>query len=167
MAGFPLRRLRKQGIRLADGSVVAFPYMPRVADLPPGWQRFSTADKIKHLLHTRLDQAYEILSWPVADLDLRRCYLQLQVMRVVMKIAGTAHHDGSLDREIAHELGREKALARMVSELPSLAAPRRPSPVRGNPGPGGEGCLKMRPASETARNFRNTGGHEGASRQHG
>jgi hypothetical protein len=36
MAGSPLNRQRKAGIRAADGSVIAFPYMPRVADLPPG-----------------------------------------------------------------------------------------------------------------------------------
>jgi hypothetical protein len=42
MAGSPLKRARKQGVRLADGSIVAFPYMPRVADLPPGWRHFCT-----------------------------------------------------------------------------------------------------------------------------
>lgn len=34
MAGSPLKRARKQGIRLDDGSVVAVPRTPRVADLP-------------------------------------------------------------------------------------------------------------------------------------
>jgi hypothetical protein len=37
MAGSPLKRARKQGIRLDDGSVVAFPCMLRVAELPRGW----------------------------------------------------------------------------------------------------------------------------------
>ena len=126
MAGSPRKLARKQGVRLDDGSVIAFPYMPRVADLPPGWQRFSTADKIKHLLRMSLDQACEILSWPIAELDPPRGLLQVQVIRVVVKIAGPALRDGSLDREIARDLESEKALARMVSELPSLTAPPRP-----------------------------------------
>jgi len=33
MAGSPLRRQRKLGVRQKDGSIIAFPYMPRVADL--------------------------------------------------------------------------------------------------------------------------------------
>jgi hypothetical protein len=36
MAGSLLKRARKQGFRLEDGSVIAFPDMPRVAELPPG-----------------------------------------------------------------------------------------------------------------------------------
>jgi hypothetical protein len=50
MAGSPLKRMRNAGIRLEDGSVIAFPYMPRVADLPPGWRHFTTAQKIDHLI---------------------------------------------------------------------------------------------------------------------
>jgi len=46
MAGSPLKRARKQGVRLDDGSIVAFPYMPRVRDLPPGWRHFSPAAKV-------------------------------------------------------------------------------------------------------------------------
>jgi len=53
MAGSPLKRARKQGVRLDDGSIIAFPYMPRVADLPPGWRHFSPADKIKHQASAR------------------------------------------------------------------------------------------------------------------
>jgi hypothetical protein len=34
MAGSPLGRQRKLGVRLEDGRVIAFPRMPRVADLP-------------------------------------------------------------------------------------------------------------------------------------
>ena len=48
MAGSPLKRARKQGVRLDDGSVIAFPRMPRVADLPPGWRHFSAGQKIGH-----------------------------------------------------------------------------------------------------------------------
>jgi len=60
MAGSPLKRVRKQGVRLDDGSIVPFPYMPSVADLPPRWRHFSTAEKIEHLIG--LDRCDEILS---------------------------------------------------------------------------------------------------------
>jgi hypothetical protein len=35
MPGSPLKRQRKVGIRADDGSVIAFPYMPRAAELDP------------------------------------------------------------------------------------------------------------------------------------
>jgi hypothetical protein len=65
-----------------------------------------------------LDQARDILSWPRAELDPLRRSQQVQVIRIVVKIAGTALLDGSLDREIVGERERDAALARMVSELP-------------------------------------------------
>jgi hypothetical protein len=117
MAGSPLKRQRQLGVRADDGNVIAFPRMPRVADLPPGWRRFSTADKIKHLLGMSLDQAIHILSWPRAELDPLRLSLQVQVMRIIVKIAGKALLDGSLDREIARERERDAVLARLVSEF--------------------------------------------------
>jgi hypothetical protein len=86
---------------------------------PPGRRRFSTADKIKHLLGMSLDQVRDIVSWPRAELDPLRLSLQVQVTRIVAKIAGKALLDGSLDREIVRERERDAALARMVSELPS------------------------------------------------
>jgi hypothetical protein len=63
MAGSPLKRQRKLGVRRQDGSIIPFPRMPRVADLPPGWRHFSAAQKIEHLIG--LDRCYEILSWRV------------------------------------------------------------------------------------------------------
>jgi sulfate permease family protein len=66
MPGSPLKRQRKQGVRLADGSIIAFPYMPRVADLPSDWRHFTTEQKIEHLIG--LDRWEEILSWgPVTE----------------------------------------------------------------------------------------------------
>ena len=62
MAGSPLKRQRKAGIRADDGSVIAFPYMPCVADLPRGWRHWSPAQKIEHPLDMSLDRAHEILS---------------------------------------------------------------------------------------------------------
>jgi hypothetical protein len=104
MAGSPLKRARKQGIRLEDGSIVAFPYMPRVADLPPGWRHFSTAQKIEHLIG--LDRCYELLSWPWAGLDPLRRSMQIQVIRVLLPIGIKALLDGSLGREAARERDR-------------------------------------------------------------
>jgi hypothetical protein len=50
MAGSPIKRMRKAGITdPVTGELVPFPYMPRVADLPPGWRYFTTAEKIEHL----------------------------------------------------------------------------------------------------------------------
>ena len=92
--------------------------MPYVADLPPGWRHFSTAEKIKHLLgKISLDQARDILSWPRAGLDPLRLSLRVQVMRIIFIIAGKALLDGSLDREIARERDRERILAEMIREF--------------------------------------------------
>src|SRR5262249_45901267 len=112
MAGTPLKRARKQGIRLADGSIIAFPYMPRVADLPPGWRHFSTAEKIEHLIG--LDRCEEIVAWgPIADLDPLRLSFQMQVMRVFLRIGLKAVLDGTLAREAVRERDRQ----RIVEEL--------------------------------------------------
>ena len=116
MAGSPLKRARKQGIRLEDGSVIAFPYMPRVADLPPGWRHFTAAQKIEHLIG--LDRCYEILSWrPITDLDPLRRSMQMQVMRVLLPIGIKAVLDGSLDRELTRERNRAAALDELHHKL--------------------------------------------------
>src|SRR6516164_3035831 len=113
MAGSPLKRARKQGVRLDDGSIVAFPYMPSVADLPPGWRHFTTAEKIEHLIG--LDRCEEILSWgrPITELDPLRLSFQMQVMRVFLRIGVKAMFDGSLDREAARERERDRLLSEM------------------------------------------------------
>ena len=84
MAGSPLKRQRRLGVRLEDGRVIAFPRMPRVADLPPGWRHFSVAQKIEHLIG--FDRAREILSWPMAGLDPLRLSFKVQVMHVILRI---------------------------------------------------------------------------------
>ena len=97
-----MKRARKHGIRLDDGRVVAFPYMPRVADLPPGWRHFSAAQKIEHLIG--LDRCYEVLSWGlITELDPLRRSFQMQVMRVLLPIGIKAALDGSLDRELERD----------------------------------------------------------------
>ena len=116
MAGSPLKRARKQGIRLEDGSVIAFPYMPRVADLPPGWRHFTSAQKIEHLIG--LDRCYEILSWgPITELDPVRRSMQTQVMRVLLPIGIKAALNGSLDRDLARERNRAAALDELHHKL--------------------------------------------------
>ena len=79
-----------------------FPLMPRVADLLPGWQYFTTAEKIEHLIG--LDRCDEILSWgPITELDPVRLTFQMQVMRILLRIGLKAALDGTLTREAARE----------------------------------------------------------------
>jgi hypothetical protein len=116
MSGSPLKRQRKLGVRAADGSIIAFPYMPRVAKLPPGWRHFSAAQKIKHLIG--LDRCYEILSWgSYAELDPLRRSFQMQVLRVLLPIGIKAVLDGSLDRDLALERNRAAVLEELDRKL--------------------------------------------------
>jgi hypothetical protein len=115
MAGSPLKRQRKLGVRAEDGSVIAYPYMPGVADLPPGWRLFSAAQKIEHLIG--LDRCYEILSWPRGELDPLHRSMQMQVIRVLLPIGIKALLDGTLGREAARERNRQESLARIDAAL--------------------------------------------------
>jgi len=110
MAGSPLKRQRKLGIRTEDGTVIPFPYMPHVADLPPGWRHFTTAQKIEHLIG--LDRCEEILSWgPITELDPLRLSFQMQVINVFLRISLKAALDGTLACEAARERERERILS--------------------------------------------------------
>jgi hypothetical protein len=116
MAGSPLKRQRKAGVRTEDGTVIPFPYMPGVADLPSGWRHFATAQKIEHLID--LDRCREILSWgSFTELDPLRRSFQMQMIRVLLKIGVKAMLDGSLGREAARERDRERILAEMARDL--------------------------------------------------
>ena len=121
MAGSPLKRQRKLGVRDEDGSVIAFPYMPRVAELPPGWRHWSPAEKVKHLLGMSIDRAYEIMSWPIAELDPFRLSVRMQVTRVVFMIGVKALLDGTLGREAARQRNRAAALERLTEALRARA----------------------------------------------
>jgi len=114
MAGSPLKRMRKAGVtHPVTGELIPFPYMPRVADLRPGWRHFTTAQKIEHLIG--LDRCDEILSWgPITELDRLRLSFQIQVIRVLLKIGVKAMLDGTLDREAACERNREHVLAKLA-----------------------------------------------------
>jgi hypothetical protein len=125
MAGSPLKRQRKLGVRAEDGSVIAFPYMPRVTELPPEWQHFGPAQKVEHLLNMSLDRAAEVLSWgPVADLDPQRLHLWLQVWRIVFMIGTKALFDGRLGRDAVRERDKERVLGELIDGFEQRAASR-------------------------------------------
>jgi hypothetical protein len=113
MAGSPLKRQRKAGTGADDGSVIAFRYMPRVADLPRGWRHWSPAQKIEHLLGMTLEDMAEILSWPIAELDAFRLSVRMQVTRIVFMIGMKAMLEGKLGRE----RDRDRTLEKLSLEL--------------------------------------------------
>ena len=109
MPGSPLKRQRKLGARREDGSVIAFPYMPRVADLPPGWRHFSAAQKIEHLIG--LDSCYQILSMgSLVELDPLSRSMVRQVIRIMFSVCMKAALDGTLERDAARERNRQRVL---------------------------------------------------------
>ena len=120
-----MKKMRKAGvIDPVTGEFVPFPYMPRVAALPPGWRHFSTAAKIEHLIG--LDRAIAILSWgPIDKLDsLCRSY-QVQVLRIMLSIAVKAMVQGKLDSEAARERNRQEAIERFRQAMERAVADRR------------------------------------------
>ena len=121
MTGSPLKRARKQGVRLDDGSIVAFPYMPRVADLPRGWRHFSAEKKIEHLIG--LDRCHEVLSWPLDGLDPLRLSLKMQVIRIVLRVCMKAMLEGKLGRECDRDRVLEKLSPGLRTRLGDRAAP--------------------------------------------
>ena len=68
MAGSPLKRQRKAGIRADDGSVIAFPRLshPRAGLSHAQWRALSPGEKIERVFDMSLDDLYEIMSWPMA-----------------------------------------------------------------------------------------------------
>jgi hypothetical protein len=52
MASSPMRRLRKTGILDQDDNLVTIPRLPSVAgsNKPPGWSRWSAAEKVEHFI---------------------------------------------------------------------------------------------------------------------
>jgi hypothetical protein len=121
MAGSPMRRLRKTGAQVANGEVIAFPRMPRIADLPRGWRHWSPAEKVERLLGMSLDRCCEILSWPSRELDPFRLSVQAQVSRVIFMIGIKALLDGKLGREAAREHNRAAVLKELGRKLAATA----------------------------------------------
>src|SRR5262245_10859820 len=131
MAGAPMKRMRKAGITdPVTGEVVPFPYMPRVAELPPGWRWFSTAEKVEHLLGMSLDRAAEILCWPLADLDPLRLSLWAQVWRVIFMVGTKAYLDGKLGCEATRERDGQRELDEAVRRFESAQQAERSAPNR-------------------------------------
>ena len=99
--------------------------MPRVAELPPGWENFGPAQKVEHLLNMSLDRAAEILSWgPVTDLHAHRLHVWLQVSRIVFVIGTKALFDGKLGRDAALERDRDRILGELIDGFEQRAASR-------------------------------------------
>jgi hypothetical protein len=69
-----MRKLRKTGAVDQDGNLVTIPRLPSVAgaNKPPGWNRWSPAEKAEHLLGLSLDRMRDYLSRPADGLDQRR-----------------------------------------------------------------------------------------------
>ena len=80
-----MRRLRKTGAVDQDGHVVTIPRLPSVAgsNKPPGWNRWSDAERVEHLLGMSLDRMHDYLSWSVNSLDPYRLAARTQIVRVI------------------------------------------------------------------------------------
>ena len=61
-----------------------------------------------------LDDLYEIMSWPIHELDQVHLSVRIQATRVVFTICVTAHLNGRLGREAAHERDRERILEELA-----------------------------------------------------
>jgi hypothetical protein len=68
-----MRRLRNTGAVDQDGNIVTISRLPSVtgSNKPPGWNRWSDAEKVEHLLGMSLDRMHDYLSWPADGLDVR------------------------------------------------------------------------------------------------
>jgi hypothetical protein len=88
MTGSPLKRQRKLGVRAEDASVIAFPRLthPRAGLSHAQWRALGPAEKIERLFGMSLDDLYEIMSWPIGDLDPFRLSVRMQATRVVFTI---------------------------------------------------------------------------------
>jgi hypothetical protein len=116
MAGSPLKRQRKLGVTAEDGGVIALPWLthPRAGLSHAQWRALGLAEKIERLFGVSLDDLYEIMSWPIGELDPLRLSVRMQVTRVVFMVGVKAMLDGKLSRDAARERDRERALGELV-----------------------------------------------------
>jgi hypothetical protein len=119
MAGSPLKRQRKLGGRTDGGSVINFPRLthPRAGLSYAKWRALGPAEKIERLFDMSLDDLYEIMSWPIGELDPFRLSVRMQATRVVFTICLKAVRDGRLGREAARERDRERVLEELLSRF--------------------------------------------------
>jgi hypothetical protein len=104
-----MRKLRKTGAVDENGNLVTIPRLPSVtgANKPPGWNRWSAAEKAQHLLDMSLDRMRDYLSWPADELDPHRLAAQTQVIRVIAVVAA----------KVGDEARRESDRERILEEL--------------------------------------------------
>jgi len=116
-----MRKLRKTAAIDQDGSVITIPRLPPVAgaNKPSGWDRWSDAEKVEHLLGLTLDRMHDYLSWSPGNLDPHRLAAQTQAVRVITMVAAKAGVEARRSRE------REQALQALVRDLPEGYRPRR------------------------------------------
>jgi hypothetical protein len=120
MTGSPLKRQRKLGVvRAEDGSVIAFPRLthPRAGLSHAEWRGLGPAEKIERLFGVSLDDLFEIMSWPIGELDPFRLSVRMQVTRVVFAICLKPMLDGKLGRDAARERDRQRMLAELARNL--------------------------------------------------
>ena len=123
MPGCPIRRARQSGARDANGAIIAFPRLsrPRAGLSHAQWRALSPGEKLERLFGMSLDDIYEIMSWPIGELDPLRLSVRMQVLRVVFPIGAKALLDGTLGREATRERNRAAALARVDEALRARA----------------------------------------------
>jgi hypothetical protein len=125
MAGSPLKRQRKLGVTAEDGGVIAFPRLthPRAGLSHAQWRALGPAEKIERLFGMSLDDLYEIMSWPIGELDPYRLSVRVQVTRVVFMLGGKAMLDGKLSREARRERDKERVLGQLIRGFDQSRAP--------------------------------------------
>jgi hypothetical protein len=91
-----------------DG-VVTIPRLPSVtgAHKPPGWNRWSAAEKVEHLLGVSLDRMHDYLAWSADGLDPYRLAVQTQVIRVVAMVAAKVGGEARRERDRLDRLLQE------------------------------------------------------------
>src|SRR5215471_11703025 len=71
---------------------------------PPGWNRWSAAEKVEHLLGMSLDRIHDYLAWPADQIDMHRLAAQAQVIRVMVMVASRVGIEAQRERERAANL---------------------------------------------------------------
>jgi hypothetical protein len=115
MAGSPLKRQRKLGVRDEDGNLVRFPYLHPVSGRngPRDWRAWSPAQKLEYLLGMTLDDMHDILAWSPNELDPYRLGVLAQVAFTVLKIGVKA----GLHKKAHRERQRKEVLERIEAAL--------------------------------------------------
>ena len=122
MASSPMRSLRKTGAVDQDGNVVPIPRLPAVtgASKPPGWDGWSAAEKVEHLLGMSLDRMHDYLAARTTFFD--RVVVSAIDRGVRQVVVGAAGYDGRALRyakpgvrwfEVDHPASQRDKLARL------------------------------------------------------